>query len=537
MTMTTMPKNKKLLIGAALAVVLCLAVIILVCRFFFPGEEKEVVLEWFVNTTNSAQSYPARDTLVEKVIYEQTGVRVNMTFAASDDNSQLSNMIAGNTMTDLIIFGPDIASYPSGLMNQMIDEDMLYSWQELDKLNPGLLAACQPDVVKWWSSPDGSLYGYPQSCTNERDLEDNPYAEQPAAVIAVRQDMWEQLGSPDISTPAAFLDACRRAEEEIGQYNGYDIIGFQCMPGVIPSIPTLSSYFSVPFETEDGAYSFGWDQPTFKECIAFLNEAYRIGVLDESNFSDTNDIVESHVAQGRVFALMCNVAQYKNAMYEAYEADNNVSYYLPVLGNSSGQTPTLPASTNRGSMPTVVPKSTKHAEEIAKLLTFLVSDEGQLLLYLGVEGETFHYNEEGKAERDFVVADAAQYGLNTMWPLRNVTYFQRHFKFNYDSEEAGYVKKWLLNDYSYDLSIILKPDPADERINDMAELNTKLTNYADAAYGQIITAPTKEEFNARYDAMVQELENLGLGTLRDYNTECLQRAKDSLGVAHIWPHY
>lgn len=529
-------KKKKVLIGAVVAVVLCLGAVVLIRSFLPGGEEKEVVLEWFVNSTNSAQSYPARDTLVEQIIYEKTGVRVNMTFAASEDGSQLANMIAGDSMADIITFGPDLTSGPLGLMNQMVEEGMLYSWQELDKLNPGLLDACRPDVVGWWSSPDGNLYGYPNSCTNEQDLEDNPYAEQPLSVIIIRKDMWEQLGSPDMSTPAAFLEACKRAEEEIGQYNGYDIIGFQCKAGVVKSIADVSPYFSVPFENEDGTYSFSWDQPTFKECLAFFNEAYRTGLLRESNFSDTEEIVEEHVAQGRVFALVCNGVQYRNGMYKAYEADNSITYVCPVLGNSQGQPPTLSASTSRGSMPTVVPKSTKYAKEIAKLLTYLISDEGQLLLYLGVEGETFHYNEQGKAERDFVVADAAEYGLNTMWPLRNVTYFQSIFNFSYD-EVPGYIVKWPLNEYTYDLSVVLKEDPADERANDIAELRNRIDNYTVSAYGQIITASTEEEFNARYDAMLQELDKMGLDTLREYDNECLQRAKESLGVEHIWPHY
>lgn len=498
------------------------------------GPKEIVTLDWFVCSTNSAQSYPADGTLVEKVIFEKTGVKVNMTFG---DNSTINNMIAGDVLGDLITFGTDIASQPSGMMAQMVEEGMLYSYQELDALNPGLLDACQPDVLAWWASPDGNCYGYPNSCTNARDLEDNPYAEQPQHVIAIRKDMWEQLGCPDMTTPAGFLEACKRAEEEIGQYNGYSVIGFQCMPGVLDSIDFVSPYFSVPFENEDGTYCTPWDTPEFKECLAFFNEAYRMGILHESNFSDTAEIVETQVAQGRPFAMMYTAAMYKNAMHTAWEADNTIRYTLPVLCNAAGQTPTLSASTSRGAMPTVIPKSTEHAEEIARLLTFLISDEGQRLLYLGVEGETYHFNDQGKIERDFVVADAAQYGLNTMWPLRNVTFFQRHFMFNYDAENPDYVRKWDLNDYSYDFSTTLKYDVDDERAYDMDELRSQINDHAYQAYGQLITAKTTEDFDKLYDQLLKDLENMGLSTLREYDNEAFQRAKADLGVEHLWPHY
>lgn len=519
----------KRLAAFLMALVLCIAVA--------PASlaEDEIVLEWFVDATNSAQSYPARDTLVEKVIFENTGVHVNMTFAANTDGTQIANMIAGDTLPDLLTFG-SMDSAPSILMNQMIEEDMLYSYQELDALNPGLLDACQPDVVAWWTSPDGNLYGYPQSATNARDLVDNPYAKQPQHVICIREDMWQQLGCPDMSTADGFLDACRRAEEELKTYNGYDIIGFQCVAGVINSLAFLEPYFAVPFETEDGQYINPWKTWQYRECLGFFNQAYRMGLLRESNFSDTADIVTEHVAQGRVFAIMYTAALDKDAMYTAWANDNNISYSLPVLRNSNGDDPVFGASTSKGYMPTVIPKSTKYAKEIAKLLTYLISDEGQRLLYSGVEGVTYHWNEDGKIVHDFSSAEAAQYGLNTMWPLRNPTYFQRYYVFD-GVKSDGYVGKFELNDYAHDLSVKFKDIPGDTRQIAMAELSTTVNTYSASRMGDLLTAGTEEEFNQIYDEIVTKMYEMGLDELDAYNNERLQEAKRTLGVEMLWPPY
>lgn len=497
--------------------------------------DKEIVLEWYVDVTNSAQAYPARGTLVEQVIYEKTGVRVNMTFAANTDGTQIANMIAGDTLPDILTFS-GMNGAPGLLMNQMIEEGMLYSYQELDELNPGLLDACRPDVVSWWTSPDGNLYGYPQTAASAIDVEDNVRALQPEHVFCVREDMWQQLGCPDMSTVEGFLDACRRAEEELKTYNGYDIIGFQCAAGVLNSLPVIEQYFAVPFETEDGEYLNAWKTEQYREHLSFFNQAYRMGLLRESNFSDTSEIVTEHVAQGRVFAMMYTTSLDSNAMIEAWRNDNNVSYMLPVLRNSNGDDPVLTAALSKGTMPTVVPKSTKYAKEIAKLLTFLISDEGQRLQFSGVEGVTWHWNEKGEVVHDFDSTKAAEYGLNTMWPLRNQQFFRKFYVFD-GKKQDGYVAKWEMIQYSHDLSVKFKAIPGDTRQAEMEELSTTLSTYYGTVIGSLLTAETEEEFNQKYDAIVTKLYELGQGELDAYKNEQFQEAKRALGVDRLWPAY
>lgn len=527
---------KNLTIKRLVAAVL-VAMLSMSCVSFSLAEE-EVVLEWFVDDTNSAYAYPARDTLVEKVIYEKTGLRVNMTFAATGDHAQLNNKIAAENMPDILTFGI-YSNEPDMLMNQMIEGDMLYSFSELDGLAPGLLAACRQDVLKWWSSADGETYGYPNSAYSDVDTVNNPRARQPLSPISMRRDLWEQLGCPDISTPDGFLDACKRAQDEIGQYNGYDIIGLQCYAGVTGSIDLIAQYFSVPFENPDGTYSYAIDQPLYREVLAFFNKAYRMGVLWESNFSDQADTVSEHVAQGRTFANIVNPSTIGNSgMIPLYKTDNSATFFLPVLKNSLGEDPMLVDATSWGSMPTSVLKTSKHAKEAAELLTFLISDEGQKLLFTGVEGETHYIDENGKIVTNFDSSKAKELGLNTMFPLRNYNYYASLIPFSKDTYTKGYINKSDMLDYSYSRKALFKSSPETLAMQaEMNELSSVVWGYVNSRWGAIITAETEEEFNALYDEMLATAEKLGLSKLREYDNLGFQNAKKALGVKHLWPRY
>ena len=64
--------------------------------------------------------------------------------------------------------------------------------------------------------------------------------------------------------------------------------------------------------------------------------------------------------------------------------------------NLSGDDYRLPGSGINGWTVTFISKKCKNAEKAIKLISYLISDEGQLMTWYGVEGITWEYDENGK---------------------------------------------------------------------------------------------------------------------------------------------
>ena len=161
----------------------------------------------------------------------------------------------------------------------------------------------------------------------------------------------------------------------------------------------------VNFMSEANAFASGAN----KEVYAFLNEAYRRGLVLEANYSDTRDQVREKIASGRVFALIAALQDFANEFTTLYQQDNN-AYYVPVtLRNAAGEDPVLGDISGWGYLQTVISASCKDPEKVIKFISYLVNDEGAIHLNKGWEGEHWNYNADGTISRTQAYIDA-------VWP-------------------------------------------------------------------------------------------------------------------------
>ena len=509
------------------------------------GEQVEI--DWYVDLpywTWTGQGFG--EDLTSQMIMEATGVKINFIVPASDDSEQLTAMIASNSLPDIMTVEGWWDNNSRMLTYQMAAEDYIWSFNDLmEQYCPEMKDNIRQDVFDWYAEADGKTYLLPNFAYSTEDLSEGEQL-VPNGCITIRQDLYEAIGSPDMSTPEGFLDACLKVKNEVKQYNGQDIIPIQLYEGVGSSISWLAQYFATPYEDEDGNYLYDFTQENYKEALQFLNKAYHMGLITDANFSDTRDLVNEKIASGRVFCQITAPQDFVASMQSLYDADPKAVYVPVVLKNSKGEDPVLQDIRGFGWLTTCVSKNAEHPEAVAKLINWLLSDEGQIATTFGKEGVTYTMQDDGKIvyteeyEQAMAANDTKKYGLSAMNLLSNYA-FTRH----YESESKDpkiiatvdtYIKRPMAQ-YSYDFTAQgLKLDPADPRKAEMSQLSVKISEFRTSTIAELVTV-SEDSFESKYQQAVDALNGMGLDKLIEYNNDGFQNAKKALGIERSWSPY
>lgn len=513
-------------------------------------------LTWFVDIPSF--SFNSEGWGLDRMTAELTekfGIEVEFVTAADDSGSQLAALISADSLPDLITLGGLWDSADTNLIRQMAEAEMLLSYNDLidTYLPEEEKAGFRSDVVAWYALADGKTYAYPNYAYSMDDLPEGLGLVANRSII-VRHDLLEKLGNPDMSTPAAFLDVCERAVKEIGTYDGLDIIGLQLYEGGSEAVSIVSQYFAVPWETEDGHAYNAFVAGTNKETYAFLNEAYRRGLILDANYSDTRDNVREKFAAGRVFAAIVAPQDFASQFVTLYEASEGEAYYECVdLHNAAGDPQTLTDISGWGYLQTVITAANKNPEGTIKMISFLVNDEGAIQMNKGWEGEHWAFQADGSiaSTEEYKEASKADPTLRKRLGIGAFDLFANYaFLMQYnrvlDLEDPDDLKSYHTSDtyikiptqtYSY-RPAQYKYDPQDERAMPVAEEKTKSNSYMTIAEAQLLTAKTPEEFEAKYAEIQKTLPTIyDMELCLAYEDDALQAGKAALSVDFFFPLY
>ena len=523
------------------------------------ADEAPVKLTWFVDVPSfvfNSEGWGLDKMTAE--ITERFGIEVEFVVAADNSGSQLATLISGEDYPDLITVEGLWNTDRTNLLKQMAEADLLASYNDLaaSYLTEDEWKNFRSDVIAWYALSDGKTYAYPNYGYSTDDLPEGKGL-VPNRCIVVRADMLEKLGY-DATTLVdvkadEFLNMCERAVKEIGTYNDLSVIGMQLYEGGSEAASIMSQYLAMPWETEDGQYYDNWIAGTNKETYAFLNEAYRRGLILEANYSDTRDQVREKIASGRVFALIAAPQDFASQFATLYEADPN-AYYVPVVvRNANGDDPTLTDISGWGYLQTAITSSNKAPEQTIKMVNWLLSREGAIQMNKGWEGEQWQWEEDGtisildswkQATNDDPTL-RKRYGINAFDLYANWAFLMQ-FEPKLDLDNANDLKTYRTTDtyikdpmsiYSYRAAQYVR-DPADERALPVSEEQNKLKSYMTIAEAQLLTAATAEEFEAKFaEIQATRPAMADLELINAYQNDCLQAGKAQLGVKFFFPPY
>lgn len=404
---------------------------------------EEPPLQWYINFSWFDKSWGT--DAVSAYVTEKTGISVEYVIPTGDETQNLQQFLATGITTDIITIESWNNYYGDFLSkNHLAPLDSLATEYGLDFFEN------IPSSTQQWYQYEDNFYAYPNA---SYPLDTNQgYSNQ---TFLVRKDIYEAIGSPDMSTAEGFLSALAAAQEHCPTVDGKELIplGLQEFTTVGNSSleEYLQNFLAIPYEI-DGVVVDRFTHPEQLLWLRTFNEAYRQGLLSEDVFIDKRVQMEEKIAEGRYFALLFQWSDCSEQLQQLY-LENPDQCYIAVDGpkNSTGQDHTLAASSIQGWTITGISAKSQRQEEAMELLNFLLSDEGQKLIFLGIEGLTYTM-EEGvptflpKAETMFFENrgefDKIHGAVTTHWPMMNNLYADTMGYILPEQEYFSEIKDW-----------------------------------------------------------------------------------------------
>lgn len=492
--------------------------------------DDKVTLSWYVNF--SWFNKPWGENLVSKKITEETGVDIEFVVPAGNEAEKLNSLIASDTLPDLLTMW-----WGEGQVAQMIDAGMVYALDELaTKYDPYWFEVADEGRVGWFTQADGHIYGYPNSSFSPADYEkyDNISSNQ---TFLVRKDIYEAIGSPDMTTPEGFEAAVKKAVEQFPIVNGQSLIPIGAHEfgalGCVSFDQYLANFLAVPYE-EDGTY---YDRYTDEELVRWLKVFRQLGeegYLADDIFIDKRAQMEEKITQGRYFCMLYQRTDLQAQQKIIYE-NNPESIYMAIDGpkNSKGEDYTLPGTGINGWTVTMISKNCERPDRAIELMSYLMSEHGQLMTWLGVEGETWDYVNDVPVMKDEVRAllesnrDAydKQYGADsTYWMLQDNAMALAWLP--PAAEPLGQMERWtfpyVMTTSQYDITLEVDSEEAD--------IKTKIDNEWGVVLPKLLLASSEEEFDSIWNDFMQKRKEWGVDQVLAKQTELMNQAKEKLGI-------
>ena len=505
-------------------------------------DDGEVVPGWQVNADDKVDltwylhfswfTTPWGENLISQTITEETGVNIEFVVPAGNEAEKLNSLIASDSLPDLITLG-----WWEGQVGQMIEDDMVYALDELAKeYDPYWFQVADSGRVGWFTQEDGHIYGYPNSSFSPADYEkyDNIPSNQ---TFLVRKDMYEAIGSPDMTTPEGFKAAVRAAVEKFPEINGQPLIPIGAhefgVTGNSSFDEYLCNFLAIPYE-KDGKFYDRFTDPELIRWLKTFRELGEEGYLEDDIFIDKRAQMEEKIAQGRYFCMLYQRTDFMDQQKMLYENDPD-SIYIAIDGpkNSNGDPHTLPGTGINGWTLTFISKNCERPDRAIQLCSYLMSEHGQLMTWLGVEGETWDYV-DGKPTmkqevRDILKSDRAEYdrlyGSDSAYWM-----FQDNAMALQWTEPAGpplqqmeeWTYKYVITTSQYDVTL---PAGSDE-----AEIQSKVDNEWGRILPKLLLAKSEAEFDNVLNDFIKQREEWGFDKVLAAKTVLMNEAKAKLGL-------
>ncbi len=489
-----------------------------------------VTFDWYINY--SWYGTPWGDNMVSKAITEETGVDINFIVPMGSAVEKFNSFIASDTLPDIITLG-----WWETQIDEMISRELVYPLNELaDQYDPYFWKVADETVVEWYTKEDGNLYCYPNSfyVPTDYDKYDNIGSQQ---TFLVRKDIYEAIGSPDMTTPEGFQAAVKAATSQFPLIDGQPIIPIGAHAfnetGCVSFDTYLQNFLAIPYE-KDGKY---YDRFTDEEYIRWLKTFRELGAegyLKEDIFIDQRTQMEEKVAAGRYFCMIYQRTDLENQQKVLYAKDPD-KIYMAVDGpkNSLGEGHVLPGAGINGWTVTLISRKCAQPERAIQFLSYLMSEEGQKMVYLGVEGDMYEMVDGKpvikKEVNDLMSANRSEYdriygGNDAYWMMQNnVMQLQWSPPL---TPPIGQLEEWT---YPYTQYMGQYETNFDSN-SQAGNADTKIKKLWSTVLPQLLLAPTEDEFDRIFADYISAREQLGFESTKAESTRQMQEAKKKLGI-------
>lgn len=494
-----------------------------------------ITFDWYINFSWFARKWG--DSKVSKYITDKTGVNINFIVPAGNEAEKLNSMIAGDTLPDLITLG-----WWEGQVNMMVEAGLVEPLNKLAKeYDPYFFKVANSQKTGWYTKDNGNFYGYPNASFTPADYKKYAGKLTSNETFLVRKDMYEAIGSPDMSTPEGFLAALRAAKMKFPKINGQDIIPIAFQEFGDTGCGSLQAYlchFLALQPETNGVYddeALGIDNPEYVRWLKVFRQAFSEGLIPVDVFVDKRSQIEEKAAQGRYFCMMYQNWDMQAAQNGLYANDPD-SIYIAVDGpkNTKGSNPELGGGGISGWTLTLISKNCKDKARAIQFLSYMISEEGQYDIVYGIPGETYNIidgipeltpeikaldsNDKNKQETEIGVQSTYWMLMDNAWMAQWPTEYAPSLE-----QPQMWTKPYVVSYAQYD-NLSLTPG------SDEALIYDEIQRKWGAILPKLIMAETERDFDQLWNEYQQFKIDKGYKKVQTLQTKLLEKNKEKLGM-------
>ncbi len=481
------------------------------------------------------------DSPISKAMIEKTGVYIKEVIIAdptAQDMSKINLAFSTGDVPDLVKF--DQFSPGSGnTFNKLKDENQFVDVSQyitdempnLQKLTSDKIMYSNLNVVAGTDPLYAIPYGFPMS--NNDIVYDGG-----GGITWAREDWLKAVGvdAGDVVTMEDYGNLLQKFKDEIPDVNGLPIIP-SILGGNGGNWPEAAKQYASPWfwMQEDGTMNTQHYYPWYINSMEFLAHCYSTGLMDKEAYTQQQDMVDEKITTGRVGCYVTSienmVEKYNPILAESVPGARFVPLYNMLYGKMVDErmTPESGVIYQQVNMKNYTAVTNKVLDEgnidkVLKFLDFIASEEGQLLVNLGVEGETWEMIEGKPALKEDVykVFSSDQKG-NAMTQYGLESYALVGYDMHYEIT-GGDKYNWQYEDETSDYYIFakqvckeLRPFPTPNVDNFVLQMPTFQSIVADKVYevmtplqNEALTASSGAEGKALAEKVIQAGKDLGL---------------------------
>jgi len=337
----------------------------------------------------SNDNTPSAKNMVLDAITERTGYIMNpIVVQQADYQTKLSAFIAADTLPDIFGF-----NYVTGI--DLIESNKILELTDLlNKYGPEIMKD-KADVIYTGLNSQNSIWGIPYGSLIT------------PCVVAVRTDWLENVGMEMPTDLDSFYDVMYAFTYNDPDRNGKDDTYGLCMgmdSAVLnQSFVNIFAAFGVPFnrnvQLEDGTVTSYMLHPNYLDVIMYYRKLYQNKVI-EPEFATIPTMTLLERLWNGVGGIWCgNATATTQNWLGRYTEDPKPTFDYTTIYGPEGY-----GGSNKQYQTRFwgISAKSKHPEAAMELANYLTSEEGEELLYLGVEGVYYKWLDEEKTQYEFI---------------------------------------------------------------------------------------------------------------------------------------
>ena len=489
---------------------------------------------WFTEKWTTDE--PTRTTTY---ITNKTGVSFNFLAPTGNESEKMITMIASGEVPDFVF---------SDLWDQnttkMIDAGLIEPLNKLaDEYDKSFYDVVQPSQIGWFNREDGNIYDYPNFANAYETVKDLPDKSEIGGdcALAVRKDIYEAIGSPDMTTPQGFLDGLLKAKEQFSDVDGKPLIpihmefgegGATLIDNYLPQLLAL------PRE-KDGKLYDRMKDPDYITWLKVFRQANELGLISKDIFIEQRAQTEEKILNGRYFVVSRGKSDLSGANDNLFAANADTGmYYIPLdaIRNSNGDDPTISGKIMMdGWMNIHITTKNKDKARAIRFLNYMMGPEGQHDAWFGEEGVIYDMVDgkevikpaflDGSISSDELTAK--YYGWGSNW-----TFWNSDIQLSFPKQEVPYNPRRDFDEYAgkYFYPVPEFSNTSLDPASDVGIAQANISLLWGETLPKLILAETEAEFDTLFNDFLTKRDENGYADVTAATQEKVDINKEKLGL-------